>query len=94
MAFYPGSWVPKLSSTIPDTLPLCDFILDEKHGCSPVALSPDPFVCGLSGRSYSAKELRERTDHLARGLASELGWKVNAGTEFDKVAGVFSLNAV
>lgn len=59
-----------------------------------MASSPAPFICGLSGHSYSAKEMRERTDYLARGLANELGWAVNAGTEFDKVAGVFSLNAV
>ena len=94
MVFYPPSWVPKLPIPIPDTLSLPEFILDEKYGSVTAASSLDPFICGLSGKSYSSVEMRQRIDYLARALADELGWSVNAGTEFDKVAGIFSLNSV
>ena len=69
-------------------------MLDEKHGRHPFKDSLNPFTCGLSGKTYSGKQMVERTDALARGLAKELGWQPNEGTEWDKVAGIFALNTV
>lgn len=94
MVFYPPEWVPKLPYDPPDTVPICAFILDEKYGRLSLDKSLDPYSCGISGRSFTAKEMKQRTEQLARALAEELEWGVNAGTEYDKVVGVFSLNTV
>ena len=79
---------------VPDTVPICDFMLDEKHGRRPYAQSWDPYTCGLTGKTIKAMEQKTRVDHLSRSLAKELGWEVNAGHEMDKVAGVFAFNTV
>lgn len=94
MVFYPPKWAPKLPFDPPDTVPICDFFLDERYGRLPLNKSLDPYTCGISGKSYTAGEQRQRTESLARGLANELGWKVNQGTEFDKVVGLFAFNTV
>src|SRR4051812_1137004 len=94
MVFYPPEWVPKLPFDPPDSVPICDFMLDEKHGRVPLNKAKDPYTCGLSGTTYSAQEVKQRTDHLARALAKEFGWRVNEGTEYDKVVGIFALNTV
>lgn len=93
MVFTSPSWVPELPE-IPDTVPTYEFMFDEKHGRTSIATSKDPYTCGLTGRSISAQDQKERYDYLARGLAKELGWKVNEGSEYDKVVGVFALNTV
>jgi ribosome assembly protein SQT1 len=93
MVFYPPPWVPKLPE-IPDTVPICEFMLDEKHGRRPYSDSWDAYTCGLSGKSITAVQQKENVDRLARSLAKEFGWKVNEGTEYDKVVGVFALNTV
>lgn len=92
MVFTSGALAPKLPD-IPD-LPIFDFIFDEKCGRHPIAKSRHPFVCGLTGKSYSVTETKDRIELLARALARELGWKVNEGSEFQKVVGVFALNTV
>lgn len=93
MVFHPPSWVPKLPN-VPDTVPIPDFILDEKYGRRPYADSWDTYTCGLTGRSISARQQKENVDKLSRSLAKEFGWKVSEGTEFDKVAGTFAFNTV
>lgn len=93
MVFYPPEFVPKIDE-VPDTLPICDFILNEEHGRRPYSQSWDTYTCGLSGKSIKAQDQKTQVDHLSRALAKELGWKVNEGTEMDKVAGVFALNTV
>jgi hypothetical protein len=94
MPFYPPKWVPKLPYDPPDSISIYDFVLDEQHGRHPLGYSKAPFVCGLTGKSYSALEVKDRVDYLARGLAKELGWQPNAGSEWDKVIAVFSVNTV
>jgi len=94
MPFHPPEWVPKLPYDPPDSISIYDFVLDEHHGRHPLGYSKDPFVCGLSGKSYSALDVKDRVDYLARGLAQELGWQPNAGSEWDKVIAVFSVNTV
>ena len=93
MLFTPNEWVPKLPE-IPDTVNLCDFVFEEQHGRAPFSESKDGFTCGISGKTIKASEQKERVQHLARALAKEFSWKVNEGSEYDKVAGVFALNTV
>lgn len=93
MVFYPPPWLPKLPK-VPDTVPICDFMLDEKHGRRPISDSWDAYTDAISGRSITARQQKENVDKLARSLAKEFGWKVNEGSEYDKVAGVFALNTV
>jgi hypothetical protein len=94
MPFYAPEWMPKLPYDPPDSISVADFMLDEHYGRHPLGYSHPPFTCGLSGKTYSALEVQERVDYLARGLAKELGIAPNKGTEWDKVIGLFSLNTV
>ena len=94
MVFYPPAWVPELPFDPPDSIPLNEFMLNEQYGRYPLSKSNPPFTCGLTGAEYSALEVRDRVDNLARALSKELSWKVNEGTEWDKVAGIFSVNTV
>lgn len=94
MVFYPPAWVPKLPFDPPDSIPISEFMLNEEYGRHPLHLSKPPFTCGLSGAEYSALEVRDRVDKLARSLSKELGWEVNSRREWDKVAGIYSVNTV
>ena len=67
---------------------------DENFGRHPMGYANPPFTCGLTGKTYSAFEVKERVDHLSRALSAQLGMKPNEGTEWDKVVGVFSLNTI
>ena len=94
MVFTAPPWVPKLAFDPPDSIPISEFMLNERYGRHPLVQSKPPFTCGLTGAEFSALEVRERVDKLARALSEELGWQANTGTEWDKVAGVFSVNTV
>jgi len=94
MPFVPPSWVPQLPFDPPDSVSIADFMFDELYGRHPLGYSRPMFTCGLTGKEYSSLEVRERVDFLARGLAKELGWQPNQGTEWDKVIAVFSVNTV
>lgn len=95
MVFTPPPWLPHFSAdSIPDDVPICDFILNDKYGRAPLDTANKPFVCGITGRGYTAREVKHRVDALARALARELNWKPNEGSEWDKVAGIFSVNTV
>ncbi|KAL0940147.1 AMP-binding enzyme [Colletotrichum truncatum] len=93
MSFLPNASLPELP-TIPDTVPLCEFMFDERHGRCPFAESLNAYTCGLSGLSISAEHQKTQVDFIARSLAHELGWHVNRGSEFDKVVGIFALNTI
>lgn len=94
MVFYPPASVPKLPFEPPDSIPISDFMLNDRYGRHPLVDSKAPFTCGLTGIGYSAVEVRDRMDRLARALAKEFRWDPNHGTEWDKVVGVFSVNTV
>lgn len=94
MVFKSPDWVPKLPFDPPDSIPINEFMLNEAFGRHPLGYSRPPFTCGLSGLEYSALEVKERVEDLAKALSEELGWHPNKGTEWDKVVGVFSLNTV
>lgn len=68
----------------------------KSHGNGGRTLSErrNPYTCGLTGRSYSWVEVFERVEFLARALSKRTGWAPNAGTPWDKVGCVFSLNSV
>jgi hypothetical protein len=93
MVFFPPRSFPPLP-LIPDDVAICDFMLDEKHGRSTFSSSQHPYTCGLSGKSYSWLEVRDRVDYLSRALAQEFNWHPNRGTEWDKVAACFLVNTV
>lgn len=95
MVFHPPEWVPKLDvESIPDDIPVCDLILSEQYGRHAFKKSRNPFTCGLSGKTYSYDVVIDRVNALAAALGKQMGWKVNEGTEWDKVVGIFSVNTV
>ncbi|EDN06280.1 hypothetical protein HCAG_02883 [Histoplasma mississippiense (nom. inval.)] len=93
MVFTPPKWVSPLPNP-PDNIPLSEFMLNEKYGRHPLEDSYDPFVCALSGKSYSTVEVAKRVDVLARSLCKELGWHPNEGSEFSRVACIYSVNTI
>ncbi|KAJ5884526.1 hypothetical protein N7504_012098 [Penicillium tannophilum] len=80
--------------SIPDNIPISEFMLNEKYGRVPHGQSRDPYTCGLTGKTYSSKEMVDRVDFITRGLRKELGWVPSSGSEWDKTAVVFSLNTI
>ncbi|TQB72750.1 hypothetical protein MPDQ_006466 [Monascus purpureus] len=95
MPFYPPSWVPELPlDTIPDSIPISEFVLNETYGRSPLVHSKAPFVCGLSGRAYSASNVALRVELLARALAREFAWQPGTGSSWKKVVAIFALNTI
>lgn len=94
MVFSPPDWVLPLPFDPPDSISISEFMLNEKYGRRPFSNARAPFICGLTGTEYSALEVRDRVDRLARALSKELGWYPNRGTEWDKIVGVFSVNTV
>ena len=94
MVFTPPESVPKLPFDPPDSVSIFDFMFDEQYGRHPLEKSKAPFANGISGQEYSAFEVRDRVEFLARALARELDWNPNTGTEWEKVAGLFTLNTV
>lgn len=91
--FYPPKLAGKVSQ-IPDTVSIHDFMLNEEHGRRRIAESLDPYTCGLTGKTFTAQQQKDRVAVLARAISRQLGWKVNEGSEYDKVAGIFAFNTV
>ncbi|KAK4544763.1 hypothetical protein LTR36_004012 [Oleoguttula mirabilis] len=93
MPFSPPSWTPQLPE-VPDSISIETFMFDENYGRHPLGYSKSPFTDGLTGKTYSALEVRERIDYLTRALSKELGFKPDEGSEWDKVVACFSLNTI
>lgn len=93
MPFSPPSWTPQLPD-VPDSISIETFMFDENYGRHPLGYSQSPFTDGLTGKTYSALDVRERIDYLTRALSKELGFKPDSGSEWDKVVGCFSLNSM
>lgn len=81
MVFLPDKRFGELG-TVPDSIPICEFMLNEKYGRVAHDKSRDPYTCGLTGKSYSSQEVVSRVDQIARGLSKEFGWKPNQGSEW------------
>ncbi|KAJ5649423.1 Acyl-CoA ligase inpC [Penicillium longicatenatum] len=93
MVFLPHAQFGQLG-TVPDHIPINEFMLNEQHGRVAHEKSNDPYTCGITGKTYTSRQVVDRVDHIARGLSRELGWKSNQGTEWDKTLAVFSLNTI
>lgn len=91
--FTAPSWVPQLPP-IPDSVSVPDFIFNDDYRFCPTSKAPNPFTCGMTGKTYTNAQTKERVELLARGLGKEMGWSPNKGTEWDKVAAVFAVNTV
>lgn len=96
MPFTTPSYIPKLPFDPPDSVPIHEFLFsdEDEYGRYPIADSLPPFTCGITGNSHSAANVKDRIGWLSAALASELGFDVNNGSEFDKVIGLFSFNTV
>ncbi|KAL2757754.1 hypothetical protein ACRALDRAFT_2097219 [Sodiomyces alcalophilus JCM 7366] len=94
MVFTSPSWVPSLPIDPPDTVSLDEFMTTEKYGRHPLAKSRNPFTCGLTGKTYTTSEVKQRVEFLARALAKRLDFAPNEGTEWDKVVALYSLNTI
>lgn len=68
--------------------------MSNEHLPCPLERAKNPFTCGISGRTFTALEQKERVDILKRQLKKEMGWEVNQGSEWDKVVGIYAFNTV
>ncbi|KAF5972463.1 putative phenylacetyl-CoA ligase [Fusarium bulbicola] len=95
MVFESPAWARALPPVpFPDSITVEEFMYSEKHGRKSLKLSRNPYTCGLTGQTYTVAEVRERVDSMARAIAKRLDWSVANGTEWDKVACVFSWNTI
>ncbi|KAL9628080.1 MAG: hypothetical protein Q9164_007398 [Protoblastenia rupestris] len=97
MPFTSPSFVPSLPFDPPDSVPVSDFFFGEheqQYRRHPLSESKPPFTCGVTGKSYSAPEVKSRVEWLATALAAELGWAPNEGSDFDKVVAIYSINTI
>lgn len=96
MHFATPSHIPQFPFEPPDTVPIHEFVFDNtgKWGRSPNPVRKAPFTCGVTAKSYSAAEVIQRIEDLARGLAKELRWQVNEGHEMEKMVAIFAINSV
>ncbi|RYC65745.1 hypothetical protein CHU98_g416 [Xylaria longipes] len=94
MVFTQPAWVPQLPFDPPDSIPLHEFIGNERYGRQPFNKSQNPFTCGLTGKTYTHAEMRERQELLARSLSKRMGWRPNEDTPWDKVIGLYSVNTI
>ncbi|KAF4338464.1 hypothetical protein FBEOM_7609 [Fusarium beomiforme] len=93
MVFYPPPSV-SLPFEPPESITIPDFIFGDKYARKPVAQSRNPFTCGISGKTYTTEEVIQRETLLARALAKRLGYDIHDGTEWDRVAALFSVNTI
>ncbi|KAL7790798.1 hypothetical protein V8C37DRAFT_384060 [Trichoderma ceciliae] len=93
MVFTPPSWTPQLPDP-PDSITVEEFIRHEKHGRYPLAIARNPYTCGITGKTYSAAQVVERTDLMARAIGKRLGFKPDEETEWERVVAIYSANAI
>ncbi|KEZ41351.1 hypothetical protein SAPIO_CDS7464 [Scedosporium apiospermum] len=94
MVFYPPSWVPALPA-VPDSITIEQFMNDETYNRKPLRESRNPYTCGITGKTYTAQETKERTNFLSRAIGKRLEFAPNDdATPWEKVVAVFSVNAI
>ncbi|RTE69225.1 hypothetical protein BHE90_016397 [Fusarium euwallaceae] len=93
MVFSPPSWVPELPMDPPDSISIAEFMSNDDYGRYPLGKARAPFVCGLTGKSYTAAETVERENYLARAIGKRLGF-THEGSEWNRVVTLFSLNTI
>lgn len=92
--FTTAYWAPALVMDPPDSIPISEFMLNEEYGRHKFADSKHPFICGQTGKKYTAVQVKLRVELLARTMSHELGWHPNRGSEWDKMVAIFALNTV
>ncbi|EXA34448.1 hypothetical protein FOVG_14427 [Fusarium oxysporum f. sp. pisi HDV247] len=91
MVFQPPSWVPDITAQISPNANVAEWALESRRASGSVR---SPFICALTGKKYTLKEVREKVNALAKVLCNELGWSPNQGTAEDKVIGVLAVNSL
>lgn len=91
MVFQPPSWVPDITTQIPPNANVAEWALESRRATGSVRA---PFICALTGKKYTFKDVREKVNALAKALCNELGWLPNQGTAEEKVIGVLAVNSV
>ncbi|KAF5551397.1 phenylacetyl ligase [Fusarium mexicanum] len=91
MVFQPPSWVPDITTQIPPNANVAEWALESRRASGSVRA---PFICALTGKKYTLKEVREKVNALAKALGNELGWSPNQGTAEEKVIGVLAVNSL
>ncbi|KAF5631669.1 putative phenylacetyl ligase [Fusarium sp. NRRL 25303] len=91
MVFQSPSWVPDITTQIPPNANVAEWALESRRATGSVRA---PFICALTGKKYTLKEVREKVNALAKALCSELGWSPNQGTTEEKVIGVLAVNSL
>ncbi|KAG9249429.1 uncharacterized protein F5Z01DRAFT_716005 [Emericellopsis atlantica] len=99
MILDPPATVAQLPFAPPDSVPIHDFLLgqvSEQYGRHPLEESRPPFICGITGTSYSVAQVEQRVEALARTLAADLQWggSLDNVDEMDRVAAFFALNSI
>lgn len=82
-----------LNKDPPDSISIAEFMSNDKYGRYPLAKARSPFVCGVTGQSYTAAEVVDRETYLAKAIRKRLGF-THEGSEWDRVVALFSLNTV
>lgn len=75
---------------------------NEKYGRHKLATSRNPYTCGITGETYTAAEVVQRTDHLSRAIGKKLRWVPSDNSKgwgrdamgWDRVVAMFSFNTV
>ena len=76
MSFFPGASIPELPFEVPDDVPIHEFLFNEKYGRRPIKDSYPALTDGVTGQSYTADEVQEHIELLARSLSKRLGWRM------------------
>ncbi|KAJ3543629.1 hypothetical protein NM208_g3472 [Fusarium decemcellulare] len=83
----------ELEAYPPFSISIAEFMRNDEYGRYPLSKSRPPFVCGLTGKSYSAVEVVQRENYLARAIEKRLGL-CHKESEWDRVVSLFSLNTI
>ncbi|OLN96555.1 4-coumarate-CoA ligase-like protein 1 [Colletotrichum chlorophyti] len=94
MVFTSPKWVPQLPMDPPDSITIAEFMSNEQYGRYPIAEAKNPYTCGVSGKSFTASEVKQRIEFLARAISKRLEFAPNEGTEWDKVVALYALNTI
>ncbi|KAF9767599.1 hypothetical protein IL306_015213 [Fusarium sp. DS 682] len=91
MVFLPPSWTPDIQAQISPTANVAEWALESRRASGSVH---PPFICALTGKKYTLKEVREKVNALAKALCKELQWSPNQGSAEEKVIGVLAVNSL
>ncbi|KAK5988825.1 Fatty-acyl-AMP ligase ecdI [Cladobotryum mycophilum] len=94
MVFTPPTWVGDVPYNAPENTLLGDFVFNASWPSLPDAVPNGKLVCASSGTTLSLQAIRERVDLLSRSLCHQLNWQPDKGKSWEKVIGVFSMNAI